>query len=79
MYMKFAFVIALILALPVIAYQLWAFVKPALRKNEQRSTLKYVPFALIMFLLGLSFSYFVVFPLSFKYSDSDSATKPMYN
>lgn len=68
MYMKFAFVIALILAMPVIAYQLWAFVKPALRKNEQRSTLKYVPFALIMFLTGLAFSYFVVFPLAFNFT-----------
>lgn len=73
MYMKFAFVIALIIALPVIAYQLWAFVKPALRKNEQRSTLKYVPFALIMFLIGLSFSYFVVFPLAFGFTRSVSA------
>lgn len=72
MYMKFAFVIALIAALPVIAYQLWAFVKPALRKNEQRSTLKYVPFALIMFLIGLAFSYFVVFPLAFNFTRSVS-------
>lgn len=68
MYMKFAFVIALILSIPVIAYQLWAFVKPALRENEQRSTLKYVPFALIMFLIGLAFSYFVVFPLAFNFT-----------
>ncbi|MCF2940095.1 twin-arginine translocase subunit TatC [Paenibacillus alkaliterrae] len=68
MYMKFAFVIALILAVPVIAYQLWAFVKPALRENEQRSTLKYVPFALMMFLTGLAFSYFVVFPLAFNFT-----------
>ncbi|MNZ65984.1 Sec-independent protein translocase protein TatCy [compost metagenome] len=67
-YMKFAFVIALTLALPFIVYQLWAFVKPALRENEQRSTLKYVPFALIMFLVGLSFSYFVVFPLAFNFT-----------
>ncbi|RCW44285.1 sec-independent protein translocase protein TatC [Paenibacillus prosopidis] len=72
MYMKFALVIALILALPVIAYQLWAFVKPALRKNEQRSTLKYVPFALLMFLIGLAFSYFVVFPLAFRFTRSVS-------
>ncbi|WP_424768044.1 twin-arginine translocase subunit TatC [Paenibacillus sp. sgz302251] len=68
MYMKFAFVIALILTLPFIAFQLWAFVKPALRENEQRSTLKYVPFALVMFLIGLAFSYFVVFPLAFNFT-----------
>lgn len=72
MYMKFAFVIALIFALPVIFYQLWAFVKPALRESEQRSTLKYIPFALIMFLIGLSFAYFVVFPLAFHFTRSVS-------
>lgn len=72
MYMKFAFVIALIFALPVIFYHLWAFVKPALKQSEQRSTLKYVPFALIMFLIGLSFSYFVVFPFAFNFTRSVS-------
>lgn len=68
MYMKFAFVIALVITLPFTAYQLWAFVKPALRPIEQRSTLKYVPFALLMFLGGLAFSYFVVFPLAFTFT-----------
>lgn len=68
MYMKIAFVIALIVTLPFIAFQLWSFVKPALRPNEQRSTLKYVPFALIMFLIGLAFAYFVVFPLAFEFT-----------
>ncbi|WP_240647653.1 twin-arginine translocase subunit TatC [Paenibacillus nanensis] len=68
MYMKIAFVIALVITLPFTAYQLWAFVKPALKPNEQRSTLKYVPLALIMFLIGLAFSYFVVFPLAFNFT-----------
>ncbi|GGG82213.1 twin-arginine translocase subunit TatC [Paenibacillus radicis (ex Gao et al. 2016)] len=73
MYMKFSLIIALILAIPFTAFQLWAFVKPALRKNEQRATLKYIPFALFMFLLGLAFSYFVVFPLAFHFTRTVSA------
>jgi len=68
MYMKFAFIIALVITLPFTVYQLWSFVKPALRPNEQRSTLKYVPLALIMLLIGLAFSYFVVFPLAFNFT-----------
>ena len=68
MYMKFALVIALIMTFPFTIYQIWAFVKPALRQNEQRSALKYVPLALIMLLLGLAFSYFVVFPLAFDFT-----------
>jgi len=68
MYMKFAFIIALLVTLPFTLYQLWLFVKPALREYEQRSALKYVPMALVMFLLGLSFSYFVIFPLAFDFT-----------
>lgn len=73
MYMKFAFIIAMIITLPFIVYQLWSFVKPALRENEQHSTLKYVPLALVMLLLGLAFSYFVVFPLAFHFTRTVSS------
>ncbi|QYR24306.1 twin-arginine translocase subunit TatC [Paenibacillus sp. sptzw28] len=68
MYMKFALVISLVLVLPFAFYQVWAFVKPALRIKEQRAALLFVPFALILFLIGLSFSYFVVFPMAFKFT-----------
>src|SRR5690606_32827372 len=67
-YMKIAFVLSMIVTVPFIVLQLWLFVKPALLPHEQRSTLKYVPFALIMALLGLSFAYFVVFPLAFNFT-----------
>ncbi|MBW7455967.1 twin-arginine translocase subunit TatC [Paenibacillus sepulcri] len=70
MYMKFALVIALVLVLPFIFYQAWAFVKPALGIKEQKSALMFVPFALIMFLIGLAFSYFVVFPMAFTFTTS---------
>ena len=68
MYMKIAFVIALIPVLPFLFYQMWAFVKPALAPPQQKATLRYVPFALLMFLAGLAFSYYVVFPLAFKFT-----------
>lgn len=63
-YMKFAFIIGLIVALPFAFYQLWAFVKPGLRKEEQSATLRYIPGALLLFLLGLAFAYYVVFPMA---------------
>ncbi|SDX47427.1 sec-independent protein translocase protein TatC [Paenibacillus sp. CF384] len=68
MYMKFALVIALIFALPATAYQLWSFVRPALGRKEQRAALMFVPFVLIMFLIGLAFSYYVVFPMAFNFT-----------
>lgn len=74
MYMKFAFLIALVLVLPFAFYQLWAFVKPALMPKEQRATLKYIPFALLMFLAGLSFSYFVIAPMAFEFTTKVSSS-----
>ncbi|MBC2181410.1 twin-arginine translocase subunit TatC [Listeria booriae] len=61
-YMQFAFVIALVLIAPFALYQLWAFVKPGLYRNEQQATLRYIPIICILFLIGVAFSYFVVFP-----------------
>ncbi|MBC1372352.1 twin-arginine translocase subunit TatC [Listeria booriae] len=61
-YMQFAFVIALILIAPFALYQLWAFIKPGLYRNEQQATLRYIPIICVLFLIGVAFSYFVVFP-----------------
>ncbi|GFN29803.1 twin-arginine translocase subunit TatC [Paenibacillus xylaniclasticus] len=72
MYMKFAFLIALVLVLPFAFFQLWLFVKPALTQKEQRATLRYIPYALFLFLAGLSFSYFVIAPMAFNFTKSVS-------
>ncbi|RKP44818.1 twin-arginine translocase subunit TatC [Cohnella endophytica] len=69
LYMKFAIVISFIISIPFFMFQLWAFVRPALGKREQRATLQYVPWAFLMFLIGLAFSYFVVFPMAFLFTE----------
>lgn len=69
LYMKFAILISFIAAIPFTLYQLWAFVRPALGAKEQRSALKFVPGALIMFLIGLTFAYFVVFPMAYLFTE----------
>ncbi len=69
LYMKFAILISFIIAIPFAMYQLWAFVRPALGPKEQRATLQFVPGALVMFLIGLAFSYFVVFPMAFLFTE----------
>lgn len=61
-YMNVAFVIAFVITLPFALIQLWGFAKPGLKEAERNATLRYIPFILIMLLIGLSFSYFVVFP-----------------
>jgi sec-independent protein translocase protein TatC len=64
----------MILTLPVALYHIWAFVKPGLRPEEQKATLMYIPGAIILFLAGLAFGYFVVFPMAFLFSSSITKT-----
>ncbi|MFC3342966.1 twin-arginine translocase subunit TatC [Paenibacillus abyssi] len=71
-YMKIAFIVALVLALPFTLFQVWSFVKPALEEKEQGAALRYIPFALLMLLLGFAFSYFVVFPMAYNFTTSVS-------
>ncbi|WLR42161.1 twin-arginine translocase subunit TatC [Bacillus carboniphilus] len=61
-YLQFAIIIAFVIIFPVILYQLWAFISPGLYKKEQRVTLGYIPIAILLFLSGISFSYFILFP-----------------
>lgn len=67
-YMLIAFAVSLTLTLPFILFQIWAFVKKGLTKEEQVSTLRYIPYTFFCFLLGLSFGYFVVFPMCIKFT-----------
>lgn len=73
MYMSFALITGLIVTIPVALYHIWAFLKPGLREDEQKASLKFVPFAFLLFLLGLAFAYFVVFKMAFMFTSGISA------
>ncbi|WHY84343.1 twin-arginine translocase subunit TatC [Neobacillus novalis] len=62
-YFMLATVIAVAGTIPVLALQIWMFVKPALRPIERKITLSYVPALFFLFLLGLAFGYFAIFPM----------------
>ena len=66
-YMKFAFMIALVFTLPFILYQIWRFVAPGLTKRERSSTVWFIPIAFLLFVIGVSFAYFVVFPMIIQF------------
>nr|WP_157276866.1 twin-arginine translocase subunit TatC [Paenibacillus sp. Soil766] len=72
LYMNFGLAVGLLITLPVILYHIWAFVKPGLRETEQKASLIYVPYAFLLFLVGLSFGYWVVFPMAFYFTSSIS-------
>ncbi|WP_042349768.1 twin-arginine translocase subunit TatC [Bacillus massiliigorillae] len=61
-YFMLAGVIALAITIPVLALQAWLFVKPALKPFEVKKTLSYIPAFFILFIVGLCFGYFVIFP-----------------
>lgn len=68
LYMQVAFVFSLVVTLPFTLYQLWAFVKPGLRPVERDAALRYVPFASILFVVGLLFGYSVVFRMAIYFT-----------
>ncbi len=64
---KLALVTAAFLAVPVILYQLWAFVAPGLYRHERRLVFPLLIASSFLFYLGVAFAYFVVFPLVFGF------------
>lgn len=66
-YMKAGFLGGVVLASPVVLYEAWAFVAPALYEAERKWFLSIVFSSLVLFIGGVIFAYFVVFPFGFKY------------
>jgi sec-independent protein translocase protein TatC len=64
---KLTFYTALFAAMPVVLYQVWAFVAPGLYKKEQRFAIPLLASSIFLFYLGIAFAYFVVFPLIFGF------------
>jgi sec-independent protein translocase protein TatC len=58
---------ALLLALPIILWQLWAFLAPAFQQQRQRSVIAMVAFATLLGGAGLAFGYFVVLPAAIHF------------
>ena len=64
---KLSIVAAVFLAMPVILYQIWAFVSPGLYQREKRFTVPLLISSILLFYLGVAFAYAVVFPLMFAF------------
>ncbi|MES2076733.1 MAG: twin-arginine translocase subunit TatC [Pseudomonadota bacterium] len=72
--MKVTLVIAFILALPWVLYQLWAFVAPGLYTHEKRLVAPLVISSSALFMAGVAFCYFFVFGRVFKFISEFSPT-----
>lgn len=64
---KLTFFVALFIAMPIVLYQVWAFVAPGLYKKEKRFAIPLLASSIALFYLGIAFAYYVVFPLIFGF------------
>ena len=71
--MKVTMLVAFIIALPVVMYQLWAFIAPGLYMHERKLILPLVVSSYSLFIIGMAFAYFLVFPTVFKFMASYNA------
>jgi sec-independent protein translocase protein TatC len=65
--MKVAMMAAFLVSLPHTLYQVWAFVAPGLYAHEKKFMIPMIIFSSFLFLLGMSFAYFLVFPVVFGF------------
>lgn len=64
---KLTFFVSLFVAMPIVLYQVWAFVAPGLYKKEKRFAMPLLASSIVLFYLGIAFAFFVVFPLMFNF------------
>ncbi|OGO54032.1 MAG: twin arginine-targeting protein translocase TatC [Chloroflexi bacterium RBG_16_69_14] len=69
---KISLVVGIILAMPILLYQVWAFVAPGLTPGERKTIRPWVPMALLFFVLGVGIAYIVLpYAIQFLFSFTD--------
>jgi len=66
-YLKLAMWGGLLVASPVVLYQLWAFIAPGLYRHEKKLIAPLVIVSTILFVLGAAFTYYLILPFTFNY------------
>lgn len=61
-YFKVSLLSGIVLAMPIILFEFWRFLEPGLYKHERRYVFVFVPSALLLFLTGLAFAWFILAP-----------------
>ncbi|WP_241574403.1 Sec-independent protein translocase subunit TatC [Rosenbergiella nectarea] len=64
---KLTIIVSVFLAVPVILYQVWAFIAPALYRHERKLVMPLLFSSSLLFYVGVAFAYFIVFPLAFGF------------
>jgi len=67
LYLKLAVYIGIVLASPVVLYQVWMFIAPGLYKHEKRAVTLFILSSVTLFLTGIAFCYFVLMPYTLTF------------
>ena len=78
-HMMISFYAGLIVAAPYIIYELYKFISPALYQQEKRYAVRIVTSGYVMFMAGVVFSYFVVFPFTFRFLGNYQVSEEVTN
>ncbi|CAN7538453.1 twin-arginine translocase subunit TatC [Rossellomorea sp. LjRoot5] len=72
-YLMIASVFSVAATIPIAAYQIWRFVSPALSEAEKKVTLRFIPALFFLFIFGIGFGYFLLFPIVLNFLTTLSA------
>lgn len=64
--LKVSIVTGIVVALPILVWQIWSFILPALKQTERKYLYMIVPSSLLLFVLGAAFSFYFVVPVGMK-------------
>ena len=64
---KLTLVVSIVIAMPMILYQVWSFIAPGMYQSERRVAIPLLLSSIVLFYAGLAFAYYVVFPLVFGF------------
>ena len=72
--LKVALMVAFLISLPYILYQMWLFAAPGMLAHEKRMILPLIVVSFLLFLCGMAFAYFAVFPMVFGFVTASAPT-----
>lgn len=78
-HLTMALYLGILVASPYILYELFKFVSPALYKNEKKYSKKIVAIVYLLFILGVLMSYFILFPISFRFLGTYSVAEKVHS
>lgn len=71
------FYLGIVLALPVVLYQVWLFIAPGLYKHERKAVASFIVSSIFLFLCGIAFGYFILLPYVLKFLISFEGSLPL--